>query len=379
MKVPVIALISVIVLTFQIDNALGQTKYEIVDNEDKTVIKAKGKTNETLLVIEDEIKFSISRTPSINKSQPALQNNSISLENGVFGLAINQTTGRMLKILGIPTSTYSADENTVLYSYGRNLWVVTQNGVVKKITTENHWVSTTLANLIAFDNRFNSDWLIEGKVGYETSKAKLLKQLPNGNQVKNNTYRISLEELDGVHLDVVIDVKIINGEKKRLVNGFEYGYTEIDFIKSSNSKSETATEYGNVIAFIDNQRKRDEPITLERLNEQGFKPVYDAYADNGDVIQVYSNHLVLNFSYGKLSKLSVYESVFRNKEKLQDWKFGKYYSGQPSSEIMALYGDEVMGYDDYLQVFLDDVKYDLYFVENDNDVMALVELEMEFF
>ena len=107
--------------------------------------------------------------------------------------------------------------------------------------------------------------------------------------------------------------------------------------------------------------------------------MYDAYADNGDVIQVYSNHLVLNFSYGKLSKLSVYESVFRNKEKLQDWKFGKYYSGQPSSEIMALYGDEVMGYDDYLQVFLDDVKYDLYFVENDNDVMALVELEMEFF
>lgn len=132
MKVPVIALICVIVLTLRIDTALGQTKYEIVDNENKTVIKAKGKTNETLLVIEEEIKFSISRTPSINKSQPALQNNSISLENGVFGLAINQTTGKMLKILGIPTSTYSADENTVLYSYGRNLWVVTQNGVVKK-------------------------------------------------------------------------------------------------------------------------------------------------------------------------------------------------------------------------------------------------------
>lgn len=86
----------------------------------------------------------------------------------------------MLRVLGTPTSTYNANEDTALHSYGRNLWVLTHKGVVKKVTTENHWLSTTLTNYIAFDNRFNSEWLIEGKVGYETKKAELLKQLPEG-------------------------------------------------------------------------------------------------------------------------------------------------------------------------------------------------------
>lgn len=120
-------------------------------------------------------------------------------------------------------------------------------------------------------------------------------------------------------------------------------------------------------------------ITIEQLDEQGFRPIFDAYADNGDVIQVYGNHLVLNFSYQELSKLSVYESVFRNKQNLEDWKFAEHYFEQPSTEVKALYGDEIMGNDDYWQVFLDDAKYDLYFVENDDGTMMLAELEIEFF
>ena len=52
---------------------------------------------------------------------------------------------------------------------------------------------------------------------------------------------------------------------------------------------------------------------------------------------------------------------------------------QPSTEVKALYGDEVMGNDDYWQVFLDDAKYELYFVENDDGTMMLAELEIEFF
>ena len=71
--------------------------------------------------------------------------------------------------------------------------------------------------------------------------------------------------------------------------------------------------------------------------------------------------------------------MFRNKQNLEDWKFAEHYFEQPSTEVKALYGDEVMGNDDYWQVFLDDAKYDLYFVENDDGTMMLAELEIEFF
>ena len=168
--------------------ALAQTKYEVVDNTEKSVKAIKGSGKETVLVIEEEIKFSISRSPRINKSQPPLQSNNISLEGGVFGLTIDESVTRMLRVLGTPMSTYSVNEDTVLYSYGRNLWVVTHKGIVKKVTTENLWVSTTLTNSIAFDNRFNSEWLIEDKGGYETEKAELLKKLPEGNLIERGKY-----------------------------------------------------------------------------------------------------------------------------------------------------------------------------------------------
>lgn len=367
------------VFMLQLPSAIGQTKYKIVNNEEKVEIVKKDKSKETMLVIEDEVRFSISRSPSINASQPALQNNSISLKNGVFGLAIDTSTATMLDTLGIPTSTYKVNDDTILYSYGRNLWVTTYKNVVKKITTENHWVSTTLTNSIAFDNRFNSEWLIEDVVGYENDKAFLVEKLPNGTFLENGRYRLSLNESQGVYLDVVIDLKIFEGEKEWLVNGFEYGYIDTTLLDSSQVQSETTSTYSDVIAFVDSKRKEGEAVSLEELNSQGYLPVYDAYADNGDVIQVYGNHLVLNFTNGDLRKLSVYEGVFRNKEQSVDWKVGTHYTGQPSAEIKAYYGDDAMGYDDYLQVFLDDAKYDLYFAENDSGAMALVELEMEFF
>ena len=368
-----------LLMLYTAPSVLAQTKYEIVDDAEKSVKVMKGSGKGTVLVIKDEVKFSISRTPSINKSQPPLQNNNISLEGGVFGLAINESIASMLAILGTPTSTYNASEDTVLYSYGRNLWVVAHKGIVKKVTTENLWVSTTLTNSIAFDNRFNSEWLIEDKVGYETEKAELLKKLPEGNLIERGKYRLTLNKEADVNLDVIIDLKIINGKKEWLVNGFEYGYTDSAFIEGSSDETEKAHQYNEVIAFVDSKRKKGDTITIEQLDEQGFRPIFDAYADNGDVIQVYGNHLVLNFSYEELSKLSVYESVFRNKQNLEDWKFAEHYFEQPSTEIKALYGDEVMGSDDYWQVFLDDAKYDLYFVENDDGTMMLAELEIEFF
>ena len=46
--------------------------------------------------------------------------------------------------------------------------------------------------------------------------------------------------------------------------------------------------------------------------------------------------------------------------------------------MIQMYGDEVMGLDNYWQVFFDIAKYDFYFDETESG-LALVELEMEFF
>lgn len=45
------------------------------------------------------------------------------------------------------------------------------------------------------------------------------------------------KEVD-VNFDVIIDLKIINGEKEWLVNGFEYGYMDIVYIKDLSNEIE---------------------------------------------------------------------------------------------------------------------------------------------
>jgi hypothetical protein len=87
---------------------------------------------------------------------------------------------------------------------------------------------------------------------------------------------------------------------------------------------------------------------------------------------------VLQFQYDELNKLSVYEGLFDFEEKNQKWQYAKHYSGQSGDEVMQMYGDEVMGLDNYWQVFLDDAKYDFYFDETESG-LTLVEFEMEFF
>ena len=377
----IIPLVIAIGITAPVANAL-QSKAAPKEEEEKPTteevveIPVNGSRSDIVIKVEGEVTFSISRSPSISKSQPTLSNNEVTLNEGVFGLRANSTTQEMLDVLGIPTSTYKVNDSVCIYSYGRSLWVVTERDVVKKITTENLWVSPTLTNYIAFDDRFNSKWLLEDKVRYSDEKS-VLEHFEKRKLIEGDKYRIMSEE--GINLDIVLALKIEDGEKRWKVSGFEYGLTDTTYVNPLKTSDNNTESFTDVIAYIENKYANDEAILLSKVTELGQQPVFEAYADNGDIIQVFDNHLMLRFGFGELNQLSVHEGLFNQLPQGTNWKFGKHYAGQPSDEIMALYGDEVMGYDDYWQVFLEDTKYGLYFDENEKGLMTLVELEMAFF
>ncbi|WP_338519566.1 hypothetical protein [Alteromonas gracilis] len=88
-----------------------------------------------------------------------LINNSVSLETGVFGLTYGKTVSDMTALLGVPSSKYVIDDGHTLYSYGRNLWVLTKNNRVTRIQNDNEWVLKRISNYMAFDERLTNSWV----------------------------------------------------------------------------------------------------------------------------------------------------------------------------------------------------------------------------
>ena len=353
-------------------HAAAQTKYEIVPDEEKRKTVTNFNNKKTSVDIEHVISFSLTRNRNVNKNQPSLKNNTISLSEGAFGIKLNSSVEEMMNVLGTPTSTLNLSENTALFSYGRNLWVVTVNGLVHQVSNENQWVSSSLTNLIAFDDRFDNQWKIQDSVGYELSKAAIDAMKLNGQYVGNNIYRFTGP--NGEQLDALLTVRSINGDRALVVTGFNYTLAQSN-VKNMLSLA-AVTESKEVIEYIEDRRAQGETIALDELIT--FTPSFEAFSEDGAIIQVYENNLVLQFQYDELNKLSVYEGLFDFEEKNQKWQYAKHYSGQSGDEVMQMYGDEVMGLDNYWQVFLHDAKYDFYFDETESG-LALVEFEMEFF
>lgn len=342
-KILILLLTTILGYLSHTNQALAQARYKVVEIENKTAKEKREDNSNVSIDIEHNITFSISKTPSISKQQPSLINNNISLKLGAFGLRVNDTTESMLQKLGIPTSKYKISDSELLYSYGRNLWVYTHQNLVKQITTENSSVSVMLTNSIAFDNRFDSDWIIENTIGYELTKP-VLEETRKGTFLTDSTYRI--KDTGDTYIDVLLALKIVDGEKKWMVSGFTYGDSNFTIAEKARRKDDIG--YNNILSYIDQFRRGKKPILLE---EMPFTPTFEAFSDEGHIIQVYDNHLVLRFSYGELKKLSIYEAIFNQQELIEKWEFGPHYAGQLGKEVVELYGENILALDDYWQVF----------------------------
>ncbi|MEC8374334.1 MAG: hypothetical protein VX078_05910 [Pseudomonadota bacterium] len=257
------------------------------------------------------ISIPLTRNRNVNKNQPSLKNNTISFSEGAFGIKLNSSVEEMMNVLGTPTSTLNLSENIVLFSYGRNLWIVTVNGLVHQVSSENQWVSSSLTNLIAFDDRFDNQWKIQDSVGYELSKAAIDAMKLNGQYVGNNIYRFTGPK--GEQLDALLTVRSINGDRALVVTGFNYTLAQSNV--NSMLSLTAVTESREVIEYIEDRRAQGETIALDELT---FSPSFEAFSEDGAIIHVYENNLVLQFQYDELTKLSVYEGLFDFEEKTKN-------------------------------------------------------------
>ncbi|MAI36033.1 hypothetical protein [Alteromonas sp.] len=310
---------------------------------------------------------------------PELKNQVISFDNGVFGVKVEDDLSMLLETLGTPTAELILNDTDTLYVYGRNLWIVVRNNKVKSIQSYNTWLSAGLINYFEFDDRPFLAWQVNGSIGrgddVKSFDAKL-----DGNLKEEYTYRLAAE--NGVFIDIGLTLEIDNENKRYVAKSFAYGYLDGN---GSKSDSEIAPEITNSKPSIYEKTYSDlteasqtlEPITIDQFP---FTPILAARGYQDKTLHIYDRSLAMVYSNNTLRKLIVRDSFFKNVPPKGKWTFGPLQAGMNEEDVTALFGEEnIFALGDYWEIYVDNLKYELYFAENDKGTMVLDELEVEMF
>ncbi|MEQ3638919.1 MAG: hypothetical protein ABNH03_04105 [Alteromonas sp.] len=310
---------------------------------------------------------------------PKLKNQVISFDNGVFGVKVEDDLSMLLETLGTPTAELILNDTNTLYVYGRNLWIVVRNNKVKSIQSHNTWLSAGLINYFEFDDRPFLAWQVNGSIG-RGDDVKSIDANLDGNLKEEYTYRLAAK--NGVFIDIGLTLEIANEDKRYVAKDFAYGYLDGN---GPTADSEIAPEITNSKPSIYEKIHTDlteasqtlEPITIDQFS---FTPILAARGYQDKTLHIYDRSLAMVYSNKTLRKLIVRDSFFKNVLPKGKWTFGPLQAGMNEEDVTALFGEEnIFALGDYWEIYVDNLKYELYFAENEKGAMVLDELEVEMF
>ena len=343
---------------------LGTTKLSM-SYEYNTVIKGRDMT------------FDFAEIAQSGKKQiqaPALANTTVSFENGVFGLKVGDDLSVLFEKLGTPAAELILNKQDTLYAFGRNLWVVMRNNSVFSISSENAWLSAGLINYFEFDDRPLSSWQVNGSISRGHSLKAIEEQL-NGKLIDEYVYQIKSENM--VFIDIGLTLRVENNDTHYVAKSFGYGYG-YEAIKIDPEIIQSAPEiYSRTYADLTKASETLDPISMEQIP---FKPILASRGYEGKTLHVYDKSLAIVYSNKMLRKVLISESFLKDAALNIDWEFGPLRYGLSEEDVKKIFGEEnIFALGDYWEVYVDNLKYDLYFAKNKQGTTILSELEIEMF
>ena len=302
-----------------------------------------------------------------------LINNSVSLKTGVFGLTYGTTVSDMTALLGVPSSKYVIDDGHTLYSYGRNLWVLTKNNRVTRIQNDNEWVPKRISNYMSFDDRLTNSWVIGNDVKKGDSKKTLFETL-NGEFVNDAIYRVKDKDT-GIYIDIELALASVSKDEDWIVYNYVYGHVDDEVNAVLANLSANAISYQDLHTTMLDNRLEDESTNIDELK---LSPIFTSATQNGSLLFVYDNHLAIISTDNEIEKVLLSDAFFHTKETA--WEYGELYSGQSSKLIKKMFEDKIFELaDNYWELDVNGFKYDLFFDKSASGEMELAEIEFQAF
>ncbi len=108
----------------------------------------------------------------------SIEDYSINIQNGAYGLKISASMSEVEQRLGTPTFVGNIDNDHAMLAFGRSLWLVFKDQKLMQVSSSVPYLSVELTNLLGFDDRFDDiPWRISDKFGrYEAVDPDVVKE-----------------------------------------------------------------------------------------------------------------------------------------------------------------------------------------------------------
>ncbi|GAC23820.1 hypothetical protein GMES_1524 [Paraglaciecola mesophila KMM 241] len=302
---------------------------------------------------------------------PSIESFSIDFEQGVFGLRLQSTYDEAVELFGRPAGVYALDDDLLLVSYGRDLWLTFSNDKLVSVTNRNVWFSNELLSMLDFDARFEKqEWRIFNKVSHDMPMFDVEKAL---NTQQNSTHTAVLKHSSQTISIEGIAKSVERNRQPDYVASF-YSVSHRDFEPSRLDVAHNTHITDSLSQYINGDLELVDVNTLKSL------AIGEVASDKDTNLLIMDNHLVVDVTGSTVNRVYLLDSVFRqNKLTInRPWQFGAFKQGQSMAEVKRLLGDDLFSFDDIIEVSDDTFNQEFFFVDYE-DELQLSSSEVTFY
>ncbi len=293
---------------------------------------------------------------------------SISVQKGAYGLRIGDSNEQVEQLLGTPTFSVLADEQHQLLAYGRSLWLILKNQELVYLSTEAPWISSELSNLLAFDERFDDvAWQLNDLlVRYRSVNADVVSAHSQATRgiFKNNVLRydtessrLSIDFTPEADADNKNATQIIPAGFRLIATGFQVPVFSLTPPSSILKDHLSAYMQGESEVF-DIDAAKTSMIGEGRISKT-------------KTLRWYGGHIFVEMLGNSVNSVHFIENPLKTDQHKLTWKFNAIEQYDSQEKVLEILGDEVFSLGDTAEINGANYTQEFVFYEIDDEAVVI--------
>ena len=296
-----------------------------------------------------------------------IQSNEISIENGLYGVQLEDSYQKVVDKLGVPSAIINIMEDELIIGYGRRHWLHFQLNKLVKVQTTTSLLSQTTLNKIPLDDFFDSDaWKINNRVTIKMSLIETLRLLKLDTHLNQENQLVYMQSGKTLKLNFSQSTNSHTKETSYSLEGF---ILQVDnYQESENIASIAFKDQLKIIDKMYKQLELEQDVDAKLLREQLGEPIVQLALNKDSTLEIFNPFLMLETKKSDIKKVHLNQVSLLNEEFVDKniWVLGKFISGTPRGQLTKYFPKNIYESYDEVEIQADNYKLSLLFDNEHN-------------
>lgn len=301
------------------------------------------------------LKFKLTMPAKPQFARPDLNDTSLSMSDGVYGVKLGTSYNEVKLKLGDPTIELNFYQEQLVLGYGRRHWFYFKDDQLIRVQTAELILNQAVLNEAPYWDFFDHHkWLIEGKISKEMSLDKVKKELNFTGEL--NKKKQLVVKRDGTELILYFTYKknYQTQEKVYYLDYFDYRVEsyESPVLTELTDVDDQLTQVTKAFSKLNSQSE----LSNEDFNLNSVLGII--WLSPTEKLQIYNDNLLLKVNRKEVREVRLMESLFQRSLTAQSsWFLGNFSEGKSMAELRRFFGEDALELS--LDVLIDSENYEL--------------------